>query len=96
MAMPDPELLDAIRKHATLGSIPDAEAEWLATHGVRQHLEPGALLTKAGGAAPAGLYILFEGHVVIHVDRGTGAKKASQGKAPDKVGHERDTGADSD
>ena len=86
MPMPDAALLDTLRAHATLGAVPEAELAWLAEHGLRQHFPIGALLTKAGGPPPAGLYILFSGLVVIHVDRGNGAKKVMEWRGGDVTG----------
>lgn len=84
--MPDPALLDKLRQHTTLGTAPEDELAWLAEHGVSRHLEPGALLTKAGGPPPAGLFILFTGLVVIHVDRGAGSRKVMEWRGGDVTG----------
>lgn len=85
--MSDPILLDKLRRHAALGSVPEAELAWLAEHGLPQQLAVGSLLTKAGGPPPAGLYILFDGLVVIHVDRGSGAKKVMEWRGGDVTGY---------
>jgi len=71
-------LLEQLSQHLTLGAAPRAELEWLAANGAVRTFEEGALLTKAGGAPPDGLFVVLSGHIVIHVDRGEGPKKVME------------------
>ncbi len=74
-------LLEQLSQHQTLGAAPRVELEWLATNGTVRTLEEGVALTKAGGAPPDSLFIVLAGHIVIHINRGTGPKKAMEWRA---------------
>ncbi|MGC4084547.1 MAG: cyclic nucleotide-binding domain-containing protein [Vicinamibacterales bacterium] len=76
--MTSEEIIERLAAHETLGSVPRAELEWLAAHGDVRHFPEGTVLTKAGGAIPDGMFILFSGHIVIHVDWGAGPKKVME------------------
>lgn len=80
------ELVARLKTHATVGAIPDVEIEWLATHGRLEHYPVGTVLARAAGHVPDGLYILFSGHIVIHVDRGAGLKKVMEWRGGDVTG----------
>ena len=80
------DIVQRLSSHTTLGSVPREELEWLATHGALRRYEEGAVLTRAGGAIPEGMYILFSGHVVIHVDRGAGPKKVMEWRGGEVTG----------
>jgi len=84
--MPSPDLLAQLSAHASLGAVPRHELEWLAAHGVPRAFAAGDILTRAGGATPEGLFILFTGHIVIHVDRGAGPKKVMEWRGGDVTG----------
>ncbi len=80
------DIIERLSAHATLRGVPHAELEWLATHGTVRVLEEGALLTRAGGTPPDGLFIVLSGHIVIHIDRGTGPKLAKEWRAGEVTG----------
>ncbi len=79
-------LLEQLSQHQTLGAAPRAELEWLAANGTVRTLEEGALLTRAGGAPPDGLFIVLSGHIVIYIDRGAGPKKVMEWRAGSVTG----------
>ncbi len=66
-------LLDRLAAHRTLASVPREQLAWLASAGVECTLEPGDILTSSGGPV-RGLYVVFEGHLSIRVDRGAGPR----------------------
>lgn len=66
--------------------MPRTELEWLAASGVLRTYEEGAVLTRAGGAPPDGLFIVLSGHIVISIDRGSGPQKAMEWRGGDVTG----------
>ena len=64
-------LLDRLAAHRTLASVPRDQLAWLASAGVECTLEPGDILTSSTGPV-RGLYVVFDGHLSIRVDRGAG------------------------
>ncbi|HUR34139.1 MAG TPA: ATP-binding protein [Vicinamibacterales bacterium] len=79
------ELFDLLSRHATLGSAPAAELQWLASHGTYRTFAEGDLITRKGDTVE-GMYILLTGHVVIYVDRGAGPKKVMEWRGGDVTG----------
>src|SRR5262245_60810421 len=79
------ELKERLSAHRTLGSAPPAEIEWIARNGVLRHLDPGAVVTSKGGQVE-GLHIVLDGHLSIHVDRGTGRRKIMEWRSGDVMG----------
>jgi signal transduction histidine kinase len=79
------DLLEQLCAHATLGSAPRHELEWLVAHGTVQDYPEGGVLTHKGEQALA-LYIVLSGHVVIFVDRGNGPKKVMEWRGGDVTG----------
>ena len=79
------ELVDQLARHATLGTAPRAELEWLAAHGSLRHLADGEVLS-AHGVQVAGLFIVLAGRIAIFVDRGAGMNKVLEWRAGDVTG----------
>ena len=71
--MPEPALIDRLLAHRTLASVPREQLEWLANAGRLRTLVPGDTLTETGKPV-AGLYVIFEGHLSIRIDRGMGSR----------------------
>lgn len=67
-------LIDRLAEHKTLGKAPREELAWLAEHGKPERLEAGEVLSHKGMPV-TGLYVIFSGHVVLSVDRGSGPQK---------------------
>lgn len=83
--MTEPDLVDRLAGHKTLGLAPRAELVWLATHGNLRQLQPGDVLT-AKGIRPNGIFVLLTGCIAIFVDRGAGPKKILEWRAGDVTG----------
>lgn len=73
-----------LKRHRALGHAPETEHTWLAAHGTTQVFESGTMTSK--GEQVASLFILFEGHVVIRVDRGIGSHKIFEWRGGDVGG----------
>jgi signal transduction histidine kinase len=80
------DIIERLASHATLAGVPRSELEWLAAHGTVRDYAEGAVLTRAGGAPPDGLFIIFDGHIVIYVNRGAGPKKVMEWRGGDVTG----------
>jgi signal transduction histidine kinase len=83
--MADPELLERLARHRTVGAAPQAERAWLAEHGVLQRLAVGDVHIARGEQAPA-LHIVLSGHLVTRADRGVGARKIFEWRGGDVGG----------
>lgn len=72
-AMDEPEsnLIDRLLAHRTLKGVPREQLEWLAATGQLQTVSAGEVLTRYG-EAPAGMYVILDGHLSIRIDRGGG------------------------
>ena len=79
------ELVEQLAAHATLGSAPRAELEWLAAHGSLRQLADGEVLS-AHGVQVEGLFIVLSGRIAIFVDRGAGVHKVLEWRAGDVTG----------
>lgn len=80
------DIIERLASHASLGGVPRTELEWLAAHGTVRDYAEGTVLTRAGGAPPDALYIIFSGHIIIYVNRGAGPKKVMEWRAGDVTG----------
>jgi signal transduction histidine kinase len=78
-------LVTRLTEHKLLGSAPRAELEWLVAHGDRHVFPIGALVTAKGEPA-VGLYVIFAGHIAIHLDRGAGSRKIIEWRTGDVTG----------
>src|SRR5262245_34903217 len=81
----NPDLVDRLAAHKTLGSAPREELAWLASHGSLRHLSEGDVLTKRG-VVVEGMFVVLSGYVAIHLDRGTGRNKIMDWRAGDVAG----------
>jgi signal transduction histidine kinase len=79
------QLLDCLLAHRTLGVAPREELLWLATHGTVRELPTGEVVSTKGTPV-TGMYIVVSGHIVLHVDRGSGPQKAIEWRAGDVGG----------
>lgn len=66
--MADPELVDRLAKLKLLKTVPRAELEWLADHGVVERYEAGKIFRPHDQDLP-GLAIVMTGSLAIHVER---------------------------
>ncbi len=83
--MEDPDLLARLAQHRLLGAAPRSELAWLAAHGVSRKLQPGDVTTHQG-QQEEWLYVLFSGHIAIHLDRGAGSRKIIEWRDGDVLG----------
>jgi signal transduction histidine kinase len=81
----DPGLVERLAAHRTVGAAPREQLEWLAEHGELRVMEPGVILTPKGQPVE-GLFVVFEGHITIHLDRGAGRHKVAEWRAGDVTG----------
>jgi len=81
----DTSLVQLLSSHRMLGTLPENEIGWVATHGVLRHLEQGAVLTSKGGQVE-GLHVVLNGHLTIHVDQGAGPRKIMEWRGGDVTG----------
>lgn len=84
--MTEPELVDRLAEHKTLGAAPREELAWLASRGLLRQMQTGDVLT-AKGTKPSGLHVVLTGRFAIFVDRGAGAKKIMEWRAGDLTGY---------
>ena len=66
-------MVERLAAHRTIGAIPRAELEWLASVGHEETIEAGDVLAANTGPV-RGLFIVLEGHLSIRVDRGAGPR----------------------
>jgi signal transduction histidine kinase len=85
MSPPPAEILGRLEQHALLREVPREQLIWLAEHGRVQRLEAGQQLYRHGDRVDA-LQIVLSGHLVIHIDRGTGRRKAMEWRTGDVTG----------
>jgi signal transduction histidine kinase len=85
MTAPDPELVERLAAHKTLGSAPRKELEWLAAHGTIKVFEANEVVGRKGVPVEA-MYILFTGHTVVFVDRGGGRHKVLEWRGGEVTG----------
>ena len=78
-------MVERLAAHRTIGGVPRAELEWLASNGHEETVEPGAVLTT-GGAPVRGLFVVLEGHLSIRVDRGAGPRIVMEWHGGDVTG----------
>jgi signal transduction histidine kinase len=79
------DLFERLTAHATLGSAPRHELEWLARHGTVEHYPEGQVVAQHGTPVSS-LYIVLTGHMANFVDRGAGPKKVMEWKGGDVTG----------
>ena len=74
--MSDPDLVDRLSAHRTLGTVPRNELEWLATHGELRHYAAGHVLAKRGDS-PVDMFVMLEGGGGVYIDRGGAPRKVT-------------------
>jgi signal transduction histidine kinase len=79
------DLIDRLAAHRTLGPAPREELAWLVAHGSLRRLEPDETLSRKGEPV-TGLFIVLDGRIAIHLDRGTGRHKLAEWVAGDVTG----------
>ncbi len=80
------DLVDRLLGHKTLGAAPRDELAWVASRGHLRRLAAGDILTAQASGRVEGLFVLLSGHVVLHVDRGTGRRKVLEWRGGDVGG----------
>jgi signal transduction histidine kinase len=80
-----PSLFERLSQHRTVGAAPEAEIAWVAAQGVLHHLPAGGVLTSKDGQVE-GVHFVLDGHLTIHVDRGTGRRKIMEWRGGDVTG----------
>ena len=83
--MTDMELVERLAAHRTLRSAPREQLEWLASHGTLHRLDAGEVI-GAKDVAIYALFVVLSGHLVIRMDRGSGARKAMEWWGGDVTG----------
>src|SRR5687768_9398972 len=78
-------LFERLSAHRVLGSVPQDQIAWVATHGVLRHLDSGGVLTSKDGQVD-GLHVVLDGRLTIHVDRGAGRRKIMEWRGGDVTG----------
>ena len=80
-----PSLLERLRQHRTVGQAPADEMAWLLAHGTLLRFEPGDIIVSP--REPVSLfYIVLDGHIAIHIDRGAGSRKVMEWHGGDVTG----------
>lgn len=69
------DLIHRLESLPTLSQMPRVELEWLAQHGNHEIYELG--LIRAKGLPAENLWIMLEGQIAVHIDRGAGPKVAN-------------------
>ena len=83
--MESASLIDRLRAHRTLASVPREQLAWLASVGVEKTIEPGEVLTPSIGPFRA-FYVVLDGYLLIRVDRGAGPRIVMEWHAGDVTG----------
>src|SRR6516162_11086101 len=83
--MMEPNLVNRLAAHKTIGRAAREELEWLAAHGSLRQLKVGDVLT-AKGATVESLFIVLSGRIAIYVDRGAGPHKIMEWRGGDVTG----------
>src|SRR5690348_8776274 len=82
---PEPDLVDRLARHRTVGAAPRQELAWLASRGTLRQMHPGQVLT-AKGTRPSGLFVVLSGSFTMSVDRGAGPRKMMEWREGDVMG----------
>lgn len=80
-----PDLMTSLAAHRALGSAPAAEHAWLAAHGTPHSFAIGDVVTGKGQPAK-NMLVVFDGHLVLRMDRGAGAHKIMEWRGGDVGG----------
>jgi len=83
--MTEPDLIDRLAAHKTIGGAPREELAWLAAHGFLRHLHAGEVLTVKN-ATVEGLFVVLSGRIAMSVDRGAGLHKVMEWRGGEVTG----------
>ena len=83
--MENPDLLDRLRQHKSLGAAPTEELAWLAAHGIFRSFQSGEVTTHKS-QPEEWLHVALTGRVAIHLDRGTGTRRIIEWRGGDVFG----------
>ncbi len=78
-------LYERLSTHRIVGAVPESEIAWVAGHAALRRLGAGDVLTSKDSQVE-GLHIVLDGHLTIHVDRGTGRRKIMEWRGGDVTG----------
>jgi signal transduction histidine kinase len=81
----DPEIIERLAAHRTLGSAPREELAWLASRGTIHRFDAGTTVAPKGVPLRT-LNIVLSGLISIAVDRGSGPRKVLEWRAGDVGG----------
>jgi signal transduction histidine kinase len=76
--MADKDLIDRLSAHRMVGAAPREELAWLAKRGHLRTLAPGELLIGKDWGQAEELFIVLDGYLSIHVNRGAGRHKVME------------------
>ncbi len=79
-------LLERLRTHRTLAHVPQAELEWLVSHGTLHRYAAGEMVSHKGEPV-AGLHVILEGRISHHTDQSGVWRKAIEWRAGEITGH---------
>ncbi|MGH7711286.1 MAG: Crp/Fnr family transcriptional regulator, partial [Gemmatimonadaceae bacterium] len=77
--------MSRLAQHRSLGNAPAGEHAWLVAHGTPRTYPVGEVITAKGEPAKR-LQVVFEGHLVIRMDRGAGSHKIFEWRGGDVGG----------
>ena len=83
--MVDPQLVDRLAAHRTIGKAPRAELEWLAEHGEVVRYEAGDITSQIPVMIQY-LWVMLTGRMSIRIDRGAGPRKVMEWVGGDVTG----------
>lgn len=78
-------LVERLAAFAALGGLPQEELEWLAAHGEVMRLAAGETVLRRGELMEH-LYVVLDGRIAVHRDRGAGRRKVMEWVAGDVTG----------
>jgi signal transduction histidine kinase len=79
------DLVDRLAKLSNLAEIPREELEWLVAHGSFEVHQAGRVMAEKGKRIER-LWIIFSGHISVHVDRGVGPRRVIDWRTGDVTG----------
>ncbi|MEW5918646.1 MAG: cyclic nucleotide-binding domain-containing protein, partial [Gemmatimonadota bacterium] len=81
----DQYLMTRLAQHRSLGGAPAEEHQWLAANGTLRTYAVGDVITAKGEQAKR-LLVIFQGHLVLRMDRGAGSHKIYEWREGDVGG----------
>ena len=83
--MTDPELVERLAAHRTLGSAPRDQLAWLASQGTLERYDRGAIVSNKSQPLRT-LVVVLSGRISIEVDHGAGPRRVMEWRAGDVTG----------